>query len=58
MGSLRYSREVASNLIARVIVEGDPLKAQRSCLNEVAPHVSDRTEGKPRVSDLNEVVDE
>ena len=57
MGSLRYSREVASNLIARVIVEGDPL-AQRSCLNEVAPHVSDRTEGKPRVSDLNEVVDE
>ncbi len=57
MGSLRYSREVASNLIARVIVEGDPL-AQRSCLDEVEPRVSDLNEIAPRVSDLNEVVDE
>jgi hypothetical protein len=49
---------VAAILFIYVIVEGDPLKAQRSCLNEIAPRVSDLNEIAPRVSDLNEVVDE
>jgi hypothetical protein len=50
--------EVAAELFLKVIVEGDPPKAQRSCLDEVEPRVSDLNEIAPRVSDLNEVVDE
>ncbi len=56
-GRFAFQR-VAAILFFNVIVEGDPLKAQRSCLDEVEPRVSDLNEIAPRVSDLNEVVDE